>query len=127
MLYIGTEMGHIIVLSFNWDTLELIPSCAPVVAHDQSCGLYKLLTLGSRVFPRHWIPTLIGRNNVIEYYRDLLEEEDITEINSRIIGCQSQLLLSLGRGFHGLTSSKMIDSSLQDRHDNFVLLWLPPR
>lgn len=126
MLYISTTLGHIVVLTLN-DNMELNAPCLPVVAHDQSCGIYRLLSLGSRVFPRHWLPTLIGRNNVIEYYHDLLEEEDIAEINSRIIGCQSQLLLTIGRGFQEISHLKKIDSSLQDRHDNFVLLWLPPR
>ena len=82
--------------------------------------------LQEEVWSRHWLPTLIGCNNVIEYYRDLLDEEEMAEIKSGIIGSQSHLLMTIGHGFEGLSSLKRVDS-LQDHHDNFVLLWLPPR
>ena len=126
MLYISTESGEVVTLSLSDSLLEISSPLPPVSAHSKSCGVYKLLKLGCRVFPRHWLPTLIGRNNVIEYYRDLLDEEEMAEIKSGIIGSQSHLLVTIGHGFEGLSSLKRVDS-LQDHHDNFVLLWLPPR
>ncbi len=32
-------------------------------------GVYKIMSLGARVLPRHWLPSIIGRSNVIEYYK----------------------------------------------------------
>ena len=31
--------------------------------------IYQLLSIGGRVLPRHWLPTILGRSNVIDYYR----------------------------------------------------------
>ena len=126
MLYISTAGGEVVTLSLTNSLQGISSPLLPVSAHSKSRGIYKLLKLGCRVFPRHWLPTLIGRNNAIEYYRDLLDEEEMAEIKSGIIGSQGQLLVTIGHGFEGLSSLKRIDS-FQDHHNNFVLLWLPPR
>ncbi len=31
--------------------------------------VYQLLSIGGRVLPRHWLPSIIGRSNAIDYYR----------------------------------------------------------
>ncbi len=31
--------------------------------------VYQILTLGARTLPRHWLPSIIGRSNAIQYYR----------------------------------------------------------
>ena len=82
--------------------------------------------LGSRLFPRQWLPKLIGRSNVVEYYKDLLEEEELDAISSRMIGRQYRLLISIGQGFQGVSGTRPVDSSLREILDNFLLLWLPP-
>ena len=120
----GTSSGYVVTIEID-SLLQVSTPCLPMVAHSR--GIHTLLSLGSRVLPRQWLPTLIGRSNVIEYYHDLLEEDEVDEIMSRMIGRQSQLLITVGQGFHGLSGFRMVDSSIQnDLHDNFVLLWLPP-
>uniref|UniRef100_A0A1X7UH02 non-specific serine/threonine protein kinase n=1 Tax=Amphimedon queenslandica TaxID=400682 RepID=A0A1X7UH02_AMPQE len=126
MLYMSTGGGEVVTLSLSNSLQEISSPLFPISAHSKSRGIYKLLKLGCRVFPRHWLPTLIGRNNAIEYYKELLDEEEMAEIKSGIIGSQSQLLVTIGHGFEGLSSLKRGDS-WQDHNNNFVLLWLPPR
>lgn len=31
--------------------------------------VYQLLSIGGRILPRHWLPSIIGRSNAIDYYR----------------------------------------------------------
>lgn len=88
------------------------------------------MLLSSRVFPRQWLPKLIGRSNAIEYYRDLLEDSEIQDINSRMIGHHSLMLVSIGQGFVGVSKSvtKVVDFSIDSSVlDNFLLLWLLPQ
>ena len=110
------------------ESFDIIHSYSPPI--NAHCGgIHALTSLDSRIFPRQWIPTLVGRSNVIEYhyYKDLLEDDEIATIKSRIIGHQSRLLVTIGQGFQGFFDSRSIKpSSLEDRHDDYLLLWLPP-
>ena len=87
-------------------------------------GIYCILPISGRILPRHWLPSIIGRSNVIDYYRDLLSEEDIQQITSSMIGRQCRLLVSIGHGFYGV-AGKVVEPlmSSKDCDDNFVLLW----
>lgn len=124
-LYVATSNSQITAIQFD-DSFNITqPSCSPINAHTG--GIHTMLSLDSRIFPRQWIPTIIGRSNVIEYYKDLLEEEEIASINSRIVGHQSRLLVTIGQGFQGFFDSRIKNSSLEGRHDDYVLLWLPPK
>ena len=124
-LYIGTSTGTIIVLQLDHDLILRSP-CDPVYAHANQTR--NLLLLSSRIFPRQWLPRLVGRSNAIEYYKDLLDEEEIEDISSRMIGHHSSLLVSIGQGFVGVGNNRGADMSLKsDSQDIFLLLWLLPR
>lgn len=125
-LYISNTLGAIIILELDTASLVLSAPCIPVAAHADHA--HSLLLLSSRVFPRQWLPRLVGRSNAIEYYKDLLDEEDIEDINHRMIGHHSLLLVSIGQGFVGVSGNKTIKFSSQNELlENFLLLWLLPR
>jgi serine/threonine protein kinase len=121
LLYLSTSSGAIIPLQIDPHTYTMSALCSPIAGHHGN--VHRLMSLDSRIFPKHWIPTLIGRSNVIEYYRDLLDEEEIADISSRIIGRQCRLLVSVGEGFPGLKKMQLAPAG--DDKENFVLLWLP--
>ena len=124
-LYLGTTAGTVVALELGPD-LVLRTSCAPVTAHTNQ--IHSLLLLSSRVFPRQWLPRLVGRSNAIEYYKDLLDEEEIEDISSRIVGRHSLLLVSIGQGFVGVSSARGTKMFLRNEvPDIFLLLWLLPR
>lgn len=125
-LFLGTKEGTIDVLTI--DSTNTVTNVYSLSAHTQS--VHTLLPLGSRILPRQWLPTLIGRTNVINhpFYAGCIAQEDIDTITERMIGRQQQLLVSIGHGFHGVCG-KMVEPLMtqQDLYDTHVLLWLPPR
>ena len=44
-----------------------VTSCVELRGHNKE--VYKILSLGARILPRHWLPSIIGRSNIIEHYR----------------------------------------------------------
>lgn len=123
-LFLGTSEGTIHVLTI--DASNSISMVNSLSAHTRS--VHTLLPLGSRILPRQWLPTLIGRSNVIEQYADKMNQEDIDSLSERMIGHQQRLLVSIGHGFHGVCG-KLVEPLMnqQDLYDTYVLLWLPPR
>ena len=85
---------------------------------------FTLLSLGARTLPRHWLPTIIGRSNAIDYYRDLLGDDDIESIQSTMLGRQCKLLVTVGSGFYGV-AGQLVEPimSQRDCEDTFLLLW----
>ncbi len=70
------------------------------------------------------LPTIISRSNAINFYRDLIAE-DVQDISASMVGHQSRLLVSIGRGFSGVAGGMFVEPlmSVRDREDNFILLW----
>ena len=125
-LFLGSMEGAIHILTL--DNKHTVTAAFSLSAHTQS--VHSLLALGSRILPRQWLPTLIGRSNVIEhpFYADCIAQEDIDSISERMIGRQQHLLVSIGQGFHGVCGKPVEPLiSQQDLYDSFILLWLPPR
>ena len=123
-LFLGCRGGKIVILGV--DPSNQASLVCELAGHTKSVSA--LLSLGSRVLPRHWIPSIIGRSNVIEYYRELLGEDDIETITSHMIGRQCRVLVSVGQGMQALPGRPM-DSNVahRDHQDSFLLLWFPPR
>lgn len=120
-------MDNQLQLAVSTGRILLLPSCGsgpPTELAGHMRGIHTLLSIGVRVLPKHWLPSIIGRSNVIDYYRDLLSDEDMQSITSTMIGRQSRLLISVGRGFHGL-AGRLVEPLMthHDQEDNFVLLW----
>ena len=119
-LELSISTGKILLLSPSGT--GMVASCVELSGHVKE--IHTLLSIGGRVFPKHWLPSIIGRSNVMDYYRDLLGEEDIQSITSTMYGRQSRLLVSIGGGFHGL-AGRLVEPLMthRDQEDNFVLLW----
>ena len=122
-------MGSQLQLSLsNGKILLLTISNQTVISYVELKGhvkdIYTILPIGGRILPKHWLPSIIGRSNVIDYYRDLLGEDDIQDITSTMVGRQSRLLVSVGCGFAGL-ANRLVEPlmSPKDREENFILLW----
>lgn len=115
-LQLALTSGNIVLLATN-----PLSSCE-LMGHTGA--IYSLNSIGGRILPKHWFPTIIGRSNAIDYYRDLLSDEDIAAITSSMTGRQTRLLVSVGHGFHGV-SRELIKPLMSncDQQDNFVLLW----
>ena len=60
----------------------------------------------------------------MDYLLDLLGEDDIQDIHTSMVGRQTRLLVSVGRGFYGI-EGKVVEALMtpQDISDNFLLLW----
>ena len=86
--------------------------------------VHSMLTLGARVLPKHWRPSILGRSNVMDYLLDLLGEDDIQDITASMVGRQTRLLVSVGSGFYGI-AGKVVETLMSPRDitDNFLLLW----
>lgn len=63
-LYFTVESGKVFQLLTQGSR---VTSCLELRGHAES--VYKILTLGARTLPKHWLPSIIGRSNVIEYYK----------------------------------------------------------
>lgn len=55
---------------------------------------------------------------------ELLGEEDLRDINDSMVGRQTRLLVSVGKGFYGI-AGRVVEAlmSPSDISDNFLLLW----
>ena len=118
-LQLAISDGRILVLKTRGSQLV---STVELRAHVKN--IHTLLPLSCRTLSRQWLPSIIGRSNVIDYYQDLLAEEDIRDINATMVGRQAQLLVSIGVGFQGV-AGRLVEPLMtpKDREGNFILLW----
>lgn len=118
-LQLAISDGRVLVLQTQGS--ELL-STVELRAHVKN--IHTLLPLSCRTLSRQWLPSIIGRSNVIDYYQDLLAEEDIRDINATMVGRQAQLLISIGVGFQGV-AGRLVEPLMtpKDREGNFILLW----
>ena len=109
------------ILLMNTDE-SIVTSTVELQGHMKV--IYSMLPIGCRILPKHWLPSIIGRSNAIDYYKELLGEDDIQSITSTMVGRQSRLLVTVGQGFYGV-AGKVVEPlmSPKDREENFVLLW----
>ena len=40
-----------------------------VVLHGHGKEIYQMMSIGGRILPRHWLPSIIGRSNTIDFYK----------------------------------------------------------
>ena len=118
-LHLAQESGQILQLHTPHREVE---SVSQFRGHVKT--VHSLLTLGARTLPRHWRPSILGRSNVMDYLLDLLGEDDIQDIHTSMVGRQTRLLVSVGRGFYGI-AGKVVEALMtpRDISDNFLLLW----
>ena len=116
-IYLATRAGKVVSVEIS----EQPPSSKELHGH---CGdVYSILPLGSRVLPRQWLPSIIGRINVMDKFSGELPEETIKLIQDRIVGRSLDILVTVGKGFYGLGKSNPLASS-SDTNDSFLLLWM---
>ena len=116
-IYLATRAGKVVSVEIS----EQPPSSKELHGH---CGdVYSILPLGSRVLPRQWLPSIIGRINVMDKFSGELPEETIKLIQDRIVGRSLDILVTVGKGFYGLGKSNPLASS-SDSNDSFLLLWM---
>ena len=118
-LQLAISDGRILVLKTRGSQLV---STVELRAHVKN--IHTLLPLSCHTLSRQWLPSIIGRSNVIDYYQDLLADEDIRDINATMVGRQAQLLVSIGVGFQGM-AGRLVEPLMtpKDREGNFILLW----
>ena len=63
-LLFAVDTGKVFQLSTEGSVAK---SCMELRGHVKD--VYAILSLGGRILPRHWLPSIIGRSNVIQYYR----------------------------------------------------------
>jgi len=63
-LLFAVETGKVFQLSTDGSK---VVSCVELRGHIKD--VTSILSLGARTLPRHWLPSIIGRNNVVNYYR----------------------------------------------------------
>lgn len=63
-LLFAVETGKVFQLSTEGTS---VVSCAELRGHIKD--VYAILSLGARILPRHWLPSIIGRDNVVNYYK----------------------------------------------------------
>ena len=63
-LQLALDTGKILLL--NTDKVEVTET---VALHGHGKDIYQTLSIGGRIFPRHWLPTIIGRSNVVDFYK----------------------------------------------------------
>lgn len=63
-LYFAVETGKVFQLETDGSAVTSV-----VELRGHAKEVYKIKTLGARTLPRHWLPSIIGRSNVIEYYK----------------------------------------------------------
>lgn len=116
-IYLATRVGKVVSV----DISENPPTSKELHGH---CGdIYSVLPLGSRVLPRQWLPSIIGRINVMDRFSTELSEEAVKMIQDSMIGRSVDILLTVGKGFHGLGKSNPL-ASASDTNDSFLLLWM---
>ena len=116
-MYLATRAGKVVSVEIS----ESLLTSKELHGH---CGdVYSILPLGSRVLPRQWLPSIIGRINVMDKFPGEMPEESIKMIQDRIVGRSVDILLTVGKGFNGLGNSNPLASS-SDTTDSFLLLWV---
>ncbi len=63
-LQLALSNGHILLATTS--DMEIV-STTELKGHVKE--IHQLLSIGGRVLPRHWLPSIIGRSNAIDYYR----------------------------------------------------------
>ena len=116
-IYLATRVGKVVSV----DITENPPTSKEL--HGHYGDIYSVLPLGSRVLPRQWLPSIIGRINVMDKYSNEISEEDVKVIQETMIGRSADILLTVGKGFYGLGKSNPLASS-SDTNDSFLLLWV---
>ena len=98
------------------------------VLHGHFDNVYSILPISCRTSSKQWLPTIIGRSNVIDKYMHLLQTEEMSDeahkIRSSMVGRTTQLLVSLGLGYHGIAGKVEPLATGKDTEDNFLLLWM---
>ena len=98
------------------------------VLHGHFDDVYSILPLSCRTMSKQWLPAIIGRSNVIDKYTHLLQTEEMSDeaqkIRSSMVGRTTQLLVSLGLGYHGIAGKVEPLATGKDFEDNFLLLWM---
>ena len=98
------------------------------VLHGHFDDVYSILPLSCRTVSKQWLPAIIGRSNVIDKYTHLLQTEEMSDeaqkIRSSMVGRTTQLLVSLGLGYHGIAGKVEPLATGKDTEDNFLLLWM---
>lgn len=98
------------------------------VLHGHFDNVYSILPISCRTMPKQWLPTIIGRSNVIDKYMHLLPTDEVSDeahkIRSTMMGRTTQLLVSLGMGYHGIAGKVEPLATGKDTEDNFLLLWM---
>lgn len=116
-LYLATRAG----IAVSVEISESHPTIKEL--HGHSGDVYSILPLGSRVLPRQWLPSIIGRINVMDRFPGEMPEESIKVIQDGIFGRSVDILLTVGKGFYGLGKSNPL-ASASDTTDSFLLLWV---
>lgn len=116
-VYLATRVGKIVSV----DISENPPASKEL--HGHYGDIYSILPLGSRVLPRQWLPSIIGRINVMDRFSNELSEEAVKVIQETMIGRSVDILLTVGKGFYGLGKSNPL-ASASDTNDSFLLLWM---
>jgi len=97
------------------------------VLHGHIGKVYSIIPISCRTMPRQWLPSIIGRSNVIDKYMHLMPSETLDEahgIRSAMSGRTTKLLVSLGLGYHGIAGRVEPLATCKDLDDNFLLLWM---
>ena len=63
-LFFAVETGKVFQLQTQGSK---VTSSLELRGHAES--VYRIMSLGARTLPKHWLPSIIGRSNVIEYYK----------------------------------------------------------
>ena len=118
-LYLSTSAGRLTVIDSPGPGLP--PTSKDLHGHQGE--IWKTVSLGARILPQQWLPCLIGRINVIDLYSDDMEENELSQIQNSIIGRQTNIGVSIGRGYQGFGKMNPL-SDAKDNSDTFVLLWM---
>lgn len=63
-LQLALKAGKILLLNtFGVEVTET------VILHGHGKAIHQMLSIGGRIFPRHWLPSIIGRSNTIDFYK----------------------------------------------------------
>ena len=116
-MYLATRAGKVVSVKIS----EQQPTSKEL--HGHYGDVYSILPLGSRVLPRQWLPSIIGRINVMDKFSGEVPQEAIKLIQDRIVGRSVDILLTVGKGFYGLGKSNPL-ASASDANDSFLLLWV---
>lgn len=62
-LQLALDTGKILLL--NTEKTEITET---VELHGHVKAIHQTVSIGGRILPRHWLPTIIGRSNAIDFY-----------------------------------------------------------